>query len=180
MFFPPHYSPPSRTHLLPSHRKCGQPLQGLLPPQTASWPAHNQWLLKLGISSANQFSQAQDNSDVLVLLQSSLLDSKRFCGACIAVQFLSVLNPVPQTFPSQVLILNKFTVPQTLSQHLPPLNPTYNKHLLCFSGRHPNHKLPASPGWYPVHPLINFPSADYALVLPEVGYFLWEQENLRD
>ena len=112
--------------MLPSYRKFGQPLQGLLPSQTASWPAHNQRLLKLGISSANQFSQAQDNSDGQVLLQSSLLDSKRFCGAYIAVQFLSVLNPVPQTFSSQVLIPNDHHVTQTASRCLPLESPTYS------------------------------------------------------
>lgn len=104
MFFPPHHIPLQGGDLLPGFRKCGQPLQGLLPPQTASWPAHNQWLLKLGISSPSQFSQIQDNSDGQVLLQSSLPGSGRLCGTCTAVQFLSLPSPAPWTFPSQVLI----------------------------------------------------------------------------
>ena len=169
------------------HSPPGSSVHGILQARTLEWAAISsikpsgsiqiQYASKVGRSTVGQ---RQDNSESWYLFQSSLPGGARLCQTYITILLLPPPNSASSSFPSQLLILSKYTIPQTLSQHLPPLNPTYNKHLLCLSGRHPNHKLSASPRWDPVHTLISFPRAAYALVLAKLGYFLWEQGNLRD
>lgn len=112
----------------------------------------------------------QDNSEARYLLQSSLPGGARLCRTYITVRLLPPPNSAFWNLHRCWCPVN-ILHPQALPQHLLQLNPNYHKCLLCFSGRHPNHKVSASPEWYPVHTLTNFPGADCALVLSGAGKF---------